>query len=194
MTVMVMRFKGSPATLQKGFDTVSQAIAALGGSPRVITTRTPARLSAPDTIDADASANGNDAGPEVLEPEVEESVAPAPKPKKAAGPKHKYLPDFNLSPAGEPAWTEFAEGKPAEQEQDKFLIASLWLMEQGGADPFTGDHLFTCFRAMNWKTQVDMVQPLRLLKNKKSHYENPSHGKWRLTQIGLDAARKVGKE
>jgi hypothetical protein len=155
----------------------------------------PANLPAPDVIDTEASGNGNGAGPEVLEPEVEETpVTASPKPKKPIGPKHKYLPDFNLSPDGEQAWTEFAEDKPAEQEQDKFLLAGLWLMEHGGADPFTGDHLFTCFRAMNWKTQVDMVQPLRLQKNKKSHYENPSQGKWRLTQIGLDAARKVGKE
>ena len=27
----------------------------------------------------------------------------------------------------------------------------------GGADPFTGRHLFTAFRAMEWKTQADMT-------------------------------------
>lgn len=45
---------------------------------------------------------------------------------------------------------------------------------------------------MEWKTQSDMTQPMRLLKSKKSYFENPSSGKWRLTGIGLEAAEKFG--
>jgi hypothetical protein len=39
-----------------------------------------------------------------------------------------------------------------------------------------------------------MTQPLRALKSKKSFYDNPSQGKWKLTGIGLTAAESVGKE
>jgi hypothetical protein len=47
---------------------------------------------------------------------------------------------------------------------------------------------------MEWKTQVDMTQPLRIMKSKKSYYDNPSTGKWKLTAIGLTTAENVGKE
>lgn len=47
---------------------------------------------------------------------------------------------------------------------------------------------------MDWKTQVDMTQPVRALKSKKSYYDNPSSGKWKLTGIGLTAAETIDKE
>ena len=47
---------------------------------------------------------------------------------------------------------------------------------------------------MEWKTQADMAQPLRVMKNRKSYYENPEQGQWRLTGPGLAAAEKVGTE
>src|SRR5437870_10911528 len=127
MTVMVMRFKGSPATLQKGFDTVSQAIAGLGGAPRIITTRTTASLPAPEIIvETEASANRNGAGPEVLEPEVEEPLTSAPKVKKEPGkPKYSFLADFNLTPEGVPSLTEFCQPKNAETEQNRYLVVCL---------------------------------------------------------------------
>jgi hypothetical protein len=102
--------------------------------------------------------------------------------------------DFNLSPNGVPSWNEYATEKNPQTVDDKFIVASAWIQTHGGTDPFTGSHLFTCFRAMDWKTQVDMTQPLRKLKSDKSWYENSSFGKWRLTGIGLTATQNVGKE
>ncbi len=102
--------------------------------------------------------------------------------------------DFDLSPDGVPSLKDYCTEKDPQTEQDKFLVASAWIQTHGGANPFTGRHLFTCFRAMEWKTQVDMTQPLRQLKSKKSYYENPAHGEWRLTKIGLDAAENIKKE
>jgi hypothetical protein len=101
--------------------------------------------------------------------------------------------EFNLSPPGVPAWKDYAAQKNPQTENDKFLAASAWTQTHGGVDPFTGRHLFTCFRAMEWPTQVDMTQPMRSMKSKKSYYENPSSGKWKLTTIGLETADKIGK-
>jgi hypothetical protein len=70
-------------------------------------------------------------------------------------------------------------------------------MKHGGADPFTPNHVYTCFQAMGsasgWKTQTDVMQPIRLMKSKKNLFANPERGTWRLTQPGLDAAEAVGK-
>lgn len=115
------------------------------------------------------------------------------KPKKPPAPKQNFLSDFSLAPARETSWKDYAAEKSPQTENDKFIIASAWIQTLGGVDPFTGSHLFTCFRAMEWKTQVDMIQPLRQLKSKKSYYENPSRGKWKLTGIGLEAANAIVK-
>lgn len=199
MTVVVVKFKGGPESMQKGFDAVNNAIAALGpahnNNPRVIVQRTPApQLQPPPT------QNGHVLDAEIEEPEDEtedparEAPAPAasaaqPKPRKG----YTFMNEFNLSPAGVPSWKDYAAEKNPQNENDKSLAASAWTQTHGGVDPFTGRHLFTCFRAMDWPTQVDMTQPLRTMKSKKSYYENPSSGKWKLTTIGLQAAEKIGK-
>jgi hypothetical protein len=202
MTVVVVKFKGGAESMQKGFDAVNNAIAALGPTQpvqqRVIVTRPPAQIPAAPAQDGhviDAETQDIADEPEAVEQTQETPAASNGKPKKPLAPHQSFLSDFNLTPAGAPSWKEFAGGRNPQTENDKFLIASLWIQTHGGVDPFTGSHLFTCFRAMEWKTQVDMVQPLRALKSKKSYYENPGHGKWKLTAgAGVPAAEKVGKE
>src|SRR5262249_10317807 len=126
---------------------------------------------------------------------AEEPTNSAEKAKKTpAAPKYSFMSDLDLAPAGQPSLKEYCTKKNPDTEPDKFLVASAWLQKHGGQETFTVGHLFTVFRAMDWKTQVAMTQPLRSLKSKKSYYENPSFGKWKLTGIGLDAAEAIGKE
>ncbi len=202
ITFIVVKFKGGSQSMQKGFDAVNNAISALGpvnpGNQRVIVQRTPAQIAAPP---ANGNSNVIDAETEEIgdEHEVEESAQEIPaysngKPKKANAPKYTFMNELNLTPDNVPAWTDYAADHNPQTVDDKFLVASAWLQTNGGYATFGGGHLFTCFRAMGWKTQVDMTQPLRKLKSAKSWYENPQFGEWKLTGIGLTAAEKVGKE
>jgi hypothetical protein len=199
MTVVVLKFKGGSNSLQKGFEAVSQAIAALGTSPqnnhRGAVPRQPVQLPPTQEVLVDP---GDEDVPEADEPqEVSQEAVVATsngKPKKPLTSKQSFLSDFDLAPNGVPSWKAYSAEKNPQSEQDKFIVASAWIQTHGGADPFTGNHLFTCFRAVDWKTQVDMIQPLRALKAKKSYYENPDHGKWRLTGIGLEAAKAIVKQ
>jgi uncharacterized protein YsxB (DUF464 family) len=201
MTVVVFKFKGGAESMQKGFDAVNNAIAALGTAQgghhqRTVVQRTPAQIAPPPQNGHVIDAEHEDIEETEAEEVSQETTAPAAngKPKKPLAPKQGFLGDFVLTPAGLPSWKDFATGKNAQTETDKFLVASFWIQTHGGVDPFTGSHLFTCFRAMDWKTQVDMIQPLRQLKSKKSYYERPGHGKWRLTAgAGVPAAEAVGK-
>lgn len=196
MTVILLKFKGDSQSLQKGFDVVAQAISALG-SPRhhSVVQRQPQQLPAADgnVIDAEARRPAE-------EPAADDSGEETPgfgsgKAKKSASaPKYKFIGDFNLSPDGALSLKDYCAEKDPQTEQDKFLVASAWIQTCGGIDPFTGSHLFTCFRAMKWKTQADMIQPLRNLKSLKSHYENPTRGGWRVTSIGLQAAENIKQE
>ncbi len=200
MTVVVFKFKGGAESMQKGFDAVNSAIAALGPAPantqRVVVQRAPAQLAPPAQNGHIIDAEHEDV---VEDPEVEdgapETAAPAAngKPKKPLGPKQSFLSDFNLTPAGVMSWKHYAAQKNPQTETDKFLVASAWTQTLGGIDPFRAA-ICSVLRAMEWKRQVDMIQPLRQLKSKKSYYENPGHGKWRLTAgIGVPAAEAVGK-
>ena len=201
MTVVVFKFKGGAESMQKGFEAVNNAIATLAPShaspQRTVVQPTPKQMPLPlsngNVIDVEAEEPAD----ETMEPEEEGAALGADgngKPKKPLGPKHTFLPDFNLAPTGVSAWKDFAAERDPQSDNDKCLVASLWIQTHGGVDPFTGNHLFTCFRAMDWKTQVDMIQPLRGLKSKKSYYDNPSHGKWRLTTIGVEAAKAIAKQ
>jgi hypothetical protein len=160
MTVVVVKFKGGPESMQKGFDAVNNAIAALGpvqpNNARVVVQRTPAQIQPPP-----APQNGHVIDAEIEDPDADaqdpssdapDSAAPpaAPKPRKA----YTFMSEFNLSPAGVPSLKDYCAGKNVQSDNDKFLVASAWVQTHGGANPFTGRHLFTAFRAMEWKTQL----------------------------------------
>jgi hypothetical protein len=200
LTVVVLKFKGGSHSLQKGFDAVTQAINALGPNPpnnghRVVVQRPQAQIAARNAEILDAEPEDfADLGATELE-DTEQKTPVTTKPKRTfTAPKYTFMNDFNLTPDSVPSLREYCTEKNSQTENDKFLVASAWIMTHGGVDPFTASHLFTAFRAMEWKTQVDMTQPLRIMKSKKSYYENPSQGKWKLTAIGLTAAENVGKE
>jgi hypothetical protein len=190
MTVVVLKFKGGSQSLQKGFDAVTQAIAALSPAPsnhRVIVQRGPAEITGGEDI-LDAETEEIDEV-ETTDAETGQTTTKATRTKRA----YTFMDDFDLAPPDVQSLTEYCEGKEPLTENDKFLVASAWIQTHGNADPFTGRHLFTAFRAMNWKPQVDMTQPLRAMKASKSWYDNPSQGKWKLTGIGLKAAEAIVK-
>jgi hypothetical protein len=196
MTFIVMKFKGGSQTLQKGFDAVTQAISALGArTHHSVVQRQPQQLPPTDGKVVDAEAHHL---PE--EPAADDSAEEAPvsgdgKAKKSSSAsKHTFLNEFNLSPPDGLSLEAYCTGKDPQTDRDRFLVVCSWIQTHGATNPFTGDHLFTCFRAMNWKTQGDMVQHLRQMKLEKSYYENPSRGQWRVTTIGLQAAENIKKE
>jgi len=198
MTVVVLKFKGSSHSLHKGFDAVTQALSLLGpgqSNNQIVVQRQPQQLppGEGDAIDTEAQNLGEEfAAAEGTEEGSGSGNGKAKKPPST--PKYTFMDEFELSPEGKPSLKDYCTEKDPHSDQDKFLVASAWIQTHGGTDPFTANHLFTCFRAMNWKPQVDMTQPLRILKSKKSYYDNPDRGQWRLTSIGLEAAENIKKE
>lgn len=209
LTVTVFQFEGSGESMRRGFEAIGQALAGAFGTTATATPRqlngnkrTPAAQlnpAAEPVIDGDdhlpepdEEQTGDDSPPEAV------TTAPAAAKVKREPKKGTFLTKFNLSSADQPSLTQFCTDRKPTTENDKYLVVSEWLMKHGGADPFTPDHIYTCFQAMGstplkWKTQVDHMQPIRLMKSKNNLYENPSRGAWRLTQPGLDAATAVGK-
>jgi hypothetical protein len=196
MTVVVLRFKGSSQTLQKSFDAVSQALGALGPVQQH-----PARLQRRE-LPAGQAGNGNGGAVDVdadglddLDDEPDDEGTEDNRPARSSATRsrvrYQFLSDFDLSGNGTP-WKEFAAQKNPQTEYDKYLLASRWIQKHGGCETFTANHAFTCFRAMSWNTLADFTQPMRMLKQRKSYYDVPVRGQWKLNAHGLEAAEAVG--
>jgi hypothetical protein len=199
MTVIVLRIKGGGDTLQKGFDALSTAFASLG-SPQTAppeNTRKLAgnvgtrQLAAPVPAD-DSYADDEDEDEDF---EAESSSVQTPQTEAIPGVKwkprkYKFMDDLDLSQGDKP-WKEFASERGGKNDNDHYLLASLWLTESANLPEFGVGHVFTLFRAMQWSEQSDFSQPMRTMKSKKSYFSHPSKKTWKLTGPGLDAARAI---
>jgi hypothetical protein len=191
MTVVVLRLKGGGDTLKKGFDALTAAFNSLGPAPQVVkhvNGGTPRQLNGavvPNTEDEETEEVADEAT-------VIEATPPTPAstPRTPAQRKPKFLTDFDLN-SGDKSWRDFATSKNPKTENEKYLLAALWITEKANVTDFTVSHVFTCFRAMKWPEQVDFSQPMRQMKSKDSYFSHPSRKTWKLTQPGLDAARAV---
>jgi hypothetical protein len=196
MTVVIFKLKGQSATLQKGFDAINTAFASFGVALPAVT---PARRISTGAVVKDAGGakvdevddtNGTDpeADGEIIDAPVKQTAT---RPQKAAPrSKPKFLPDLDLNLSNKP-WKEFATERAPKTDNDKYLLASLWITENAGVPEFTVPHIFTCFRAMQWPEQADFSQPMRMMKSKKSYYTSTESKKWKLTGPGVEAARAI---
>jgi hypothetical protein len=147
---------------------------------------------------ATTAANGATPEPEI-EPEVEDveenGVIDAPSaPAKARG--HRKLPPtpdiVPIDMNADVSLASFAQGKDANSQHKKYLIAAAWLKEHRSISAVTAGHIYTCFRSMEWPTNIpDFWQPLRDLKAKKFFGKN-DQGEYEINHIGLDYVKKLG--
>jgi hypothetical protein len=143
-------------------------------------------------------ANGATSEPEI-EPEVEvveeSDVNDArPVPAKARSPrKPSSAPNVvDIDMSTDVSLASFAKGKDAKSQHKKFLIAAAWLKEHRSVPSVTADHIYTCFRSMEWSTSIpDFSQPLRDLKARKFFTKN-DNGEYEINHIGLDFVKKLG--
>jgi hypothetical protein len=201
MTVVILRFKGGGETLRKGFDTVSQALATLG--PTTVVERRPPLLgkgaAATPVVDKLPGSDGDGASPEVP-PEGEEAEAlevdaAGDSARRASGGPRRYpKPQFDSTlklDAGDVTFKRYCAQKQLDSDSKKYLVAAAWLTNHGGHPSFTASQIFTCFRAMGWNEQADFMQPVRLMKSKKSYFERGPGKSWKLTQVGIHAADAI---
>ena len=196
MTVVIFKLKGQGNTLQKGFDAINTAFSSFG---LTLPSAVPTRRIAAGTVTKDVAgakvdevdgANEADleADSKVLDAPVRQTEGKSYKPAPRSKPK--FLPDFNLNLSDKP-WKAFASERALKTENDKYLLASLWITENAGVPQFTIPHVFTCFRAMQWTELTDFSQPLRMMKSKKSYFTSTESKKWKLTGPGAEAARAI---
>lgn len=191
MTVVILRLKGGSDTLKKGFDALNAAFTSIGAAPQLL-------KRASTTYSK--QLNGNtppDQEDESDDPEDESDIVEATSPSTTSSrgtpaprPKPKFLSDFDLT-VGDVSWKDFASTCAPKSDDEKYLVAALWITEKAGILEFSIPQIFTCFRAMKWNEPADFSQPIRRMKLRQSYFSKPNKKVWKLTQPGLDAAHAV---
>lgn len=142
------------------------------------------------------AANGAASDVEI-EPEAEDFadndiiVERPPPAKSRAARKPSATPDIvQIDMNTGVSLASFALGKDASSQHKKYLIAAAWLKEHRDIDGVTAGHVYTCFRSMDWSTNIpDFWQPLRDLKAKKYFTKNEKN-EYEINHIGLDYVKK----
>lgn len=89
----------------------------------------------------------------------------------------------------------YAEKYPPKNDQDRYLLAVAYLCEnRNDIEGVTADHVYTCFRKMNWSTGLkDFAQPLRNLKSNDLLDSGKTRGTYAANHIGLDRVHKFAE-
>lgn len=190
MSVFIVRLKGGSGTLQKGFDAMKDAFAAMGqatgsGQPKRLAPTAPPSNGSSSIENREPEDDENSESGEVID------APPTSRPPASKGPrKYKFLDAFDLTVSDTP-WKVFASNKGTKSDNECYLVAAQWLTENAATPEFSAAHMFTLFRAAKWNEQADFTVPMRKMKSKSSYFDNPTPKTWKLTGIGLDAARAV---
>ncbi len=159
--------------------------------------RVPAPVAVQRLPSPSKAQDANSAHALELDSEVEQEVeivdaspeAPRPRaPRKPASTPNVIEIDMNEGVS----LASFAQGKDAKSQHKRFLISAAWLKECRNIDAVSDDHIYTCYRSMNWSTNIpDFAQPLRELKARK-FFTQPERGLYAINHIGLDYVKKLG--
>lgn len=128
-------------------------------APRAIVRSPSEALISPDDV--------SDAAEFVDSPEDVFAVAASPPkaktPRKARSGKVPNLVN-DIDVKTDPSLKDFVAQYDARTGFEKYLVVALWLRDARSVNSFTVDHVYTCFRMLNWSTNSsDFSKPLRNL-------------------------------
>jgi hypothetical protein len=171
---------------------ITQAITnALRGSSSTVVKR----IAAPPLA---MSGNAEHAEPEVIEENVEEvetvDVTPqAPKhkvPRRPAAKPNVIAIDITT----DPSLASYVGKTNPKSQLKRYLAIAAWLHDHRKIEAVTADHIFTCYRHLNWPISIaDFAQPLRTLKHMQ-YFTSPENGKYAINQLGLAKAAEATGE
>jgi hypothetical protein len=134
--------------------------------------------------------------PDAIEEDEEEleTEQPVRAPRQRSARKAPKEPDVvDIDMNTEVTLASFVSGKKIDSIQSKYMTVAAWLRDHRNLPTVTVDHIYTCFRFMNWSTNIqDFAQPLRDLKGKK-FFTTPERGQYAINHLGLDYVKKLGE-
>lgn len=194
MTVLVFQLEGSDETIQEGLRKIGQTVdGMMRPPPRALALKSNGTVNAAPSSDAE---NNQDE-----EPEVEADVSPenghdeldvgddaATSRRRPSKDRPPQVVDFDPGKASV-SFKEYCEQKAAGDSVDRrYLVAALWWKDCVGTPSICMDHVWTCFKMMNWTNfPAQGGQPFRRLKSKKGAFtkqQDDETGYYRINHIG----------
>ena len=111
MTVVILKIKGDSGTLQKGFDALQQAFAALAPSHSRTRSIGPHQLPAADGQVIENNEEHPPGEPALGEDSAQEPPPPAKAKRSPSAPRSTYMDDFDLSPLDVPSLKDYCSEK-----------------------------------------------------------------------------------
>lgn len=124
---------------------------------------------------------------DTAEEEAPASSAPRP-PRKIRTPK---VLDVDLTTA--PSFAEYAADRNPPSHMMRYLTVAAWFKLHRSTDAITADHVYTCYRAVKWPSDIgDFSQALRDLKGRQ-HVNSAGRGLYAINHLGLQEVENLGK-
>jgi hypothetical protein len=178
----------APGDLRELTETLSSAIRPTRIAPRTA----PHQLAAPaeghlqveenlpDLEPADLSSNGGEEAP---------ARAQRGQGKKRAYRKPQVVAMKMVGDDGT-AFESFANEHHPDDHLSRYLVAAAWLQEHAKVDPVTVDHIYTCYKALDWAFDVtDPGSAFRKLK--RDGLGTLKAGDFSINHIGLATVQKM---
>lgn len=188
-----IRFVMLEADIADGeFAQVAQAIShALRPSPPVVAPKL--AVSAPHPVEMPTTTWGELEEPDLQEDELE-ATPPANMARKASRVPRKYRSPnvIEVDLLSEVPFATFAAQKAPTNDHKRFLTVAAWFKQHRGTDAITMDHVYTCYRAAKWPTNIeDFDLPLRTLKARKL-MDRKDKGLYAINHLGVAEVDALG--
>ena len=175
--------EGGSETLLEGVRTA--AAVAAKGSPVKVIRALPSTPAAPENVDHEPDLfDGDGTGDEV----ESESAGPA-KAKKNRTYTNPEILEIDLV-SGDVPLEAFAASKEPSEMSKRYLVVAAWLKGHREITEIGIDHIWTCFRFLQWSVPRDIGQPFRKAKA-QGWFRASGRGVFEITHVGLEVVRKL---
>lgn len=92
---------------------------------------------------------------------------------------------IDLTGGGKNSLDAFVESKKPKSDMDKYEVVAYWLKTALNLEDVGPDLMYTCFKALKWRSPKDFGQPFRNAKSQHAAFDSGAQpGNYRLNHIG----------
>jgi hypothetical protein len=199
---MDFEMDGATETLADGLRSLASALTQTSAASRHARTLSPARQATPATeasVPQEELPFSDDVnieqtpGDETPREPAEASLNDLDRARRRPAPRTpQILSDVDLT-SGPVPLKQFVEQKSPKELLEKYTVIAAWFKTHRKLDDVTADHIYTCFKFLEWPSPDDVGQPLRDLKSKKKWFDKGAgKGAYKINFIGINSVDKMG--
>jgi hypothetical protein len=193
MTVIHFETESDNETLQENIRSIAQTLSRALTPQQTRIVHAPAQLTSGNGATAEQTQDGEDFV-DALDSDFETPTASKSKAKSTAVRQLRSptLLDLDLTSGDVPFKTFMEQKKPA-GDNKRYLVVAQWLKTYLNIDEITMDHVYTCYRSLNWNVPDDAAAPLRSIKAKAWMRKGTTKGAYAITHIGEGVVNDMGQ-